>query len=276
MNEGELDLHAVRQDGFDVDGHPVVFRQSFGLVCQAGEVGGQLYKSSIGFHPPHPAGHGHAGGKPGGVLQPGAQKLLVGEKEPSLVGVAPCEHGIDFLPHGEPAGRVRDAGDGAVFNPDERHHPAPHIHKGAEALQVGHGGGENGARRAAEQFCQSQLLGPAAGEGELGRRALSHPGDGEGDGLSHPGENGDFPGGSLPDAQGGLLPGNGSGEGAQVHQQIVARGAQDGPALQHGFLLHSLAEGGEGLPGGLVFWGVEQAPFWEIQVGHTLPSFLIP
>lgn len=43
-----------------------------------------------------------------------------------------------------------------------------------------------------------------------------------------------------------------------------------------GFLLHSLAEGGEGLPGGLVFWGVEQAPFWEIQVGHTLPSFLIP
>ena len=80
----------------------------------------------------------------------------------------------------------------------------------------------------------------------------------------------------LPDAQGGLLPGNGSGEGAQVHQQIVARGAQDDPALQHGFLLHSLAEGGEGLPGGLVFWGVEQAPFWEIQVGHTLPSFLIP
>ena len=63
---------------------------------------------------------------------------------------------------------------------------------------------------------------------------------------------------------------------AQVHQQIVARGAQEGPALQHGFLLHSLAEGGEGLPGGLVFWGVEQAPFWEIQVGHTLPSFLIP
>ena len=106
----------------------------------------------------------------------------------------------------------------------------------------------------AEQFCQSQLLGPAAGEAgpEDALRFLQSC-DLKTDRLAHPGENGDLPGGALCNAQRGLLPGEKAGKRPYGHQQVVGPVAELGNPLQHRLLLHGPAEAVAGGAGGLVF-----------------------
>ena len=58
LQDGQLHLHPVRQNGLEVDRHPVILLEAFGLVGQPCEVGGQLHKGAVGLHPADPAGDG--------------------------------------------------------------------------------------------------------------------------------------------------------------------------------------------------------------------------
>ena len=184
----------------------------------------------------------------------------MGEVETPQGPVCAGEHGVDLLAHRKPPGGMGDPGDRAVFNPDHGHHAAPDIDKGAKTGQVGHRSGKHGARGAGQKSFQGQFLGPPAGKQE----GALHLGDHAGDGLSHPGEDGNLPGGALPDTQGGLFPGDGSGKRAQLHHQIVGRGAEGHPSLHDSFSGHGLAEAGQGFHVGPVLEGVQKAPFRRI------------
>ena len=57
-------------DGISLD---IYEGETFGLVGQPCEVGGQLHKGAVGLHPADPAGDGHARGEAGGIFLPGSQ-----------------------------------------------------------------------------------------------------------------------------------------------------------------------------------------------------------
>ena len=85
------------------------------------------------------------------------------------------------------------------------------------------------------------------------------------DGASHPGEDGDIPGGAVGDAQGGFFPGNASDEtAAQGDGEVVLRVAEEGGALQQGFFFHRPAEPVQGSAGRPVLRRGEQSAFGGI------------
>ena len=80
----ELYLHLVRQNVLDVHAHGLPGAQ--GRIClgQTGKIRRYLDKNTVILNAAHNADHRFPGGKAGGVLAPGAQKLPQGQDDAPL------------------------------------------------------------------------------------------------------------------------------------------------------------------------------------------------
>ena len=141
--------------------------------------------------------------------------------------------GVDLLPDGKPAGGVRDAGDGDMFNADHGDQSAADVHKSAEGLHMGDcGGNDHPGLELRHQGLLRNLLGSTTGENQNGLTVRTgNRNDRKADRLAHAGQDGDLLGGSFRHAQSGVLSGNTARKRAYGNGQIVVRAAGEGAAL---------------------------------------------
>ena len=127
----------------------------------------------------------------------------MGKRNAPRVAVNRAHDCIDVLSHPQPVVRMENAGNRKVLYADQRGHAAADIHERAERLQVGHPGGDHVARpERCEQMVLRPLLGDRAGKPDGRRRgAFVQLRDDKTGGLADAGQDGDFPGVPLRNAE---------------------------------------------------------------------------
>ena len=158
-------------------------------------------------------------------------------------GVVAQQHCADLLPGIEAASRVRNAGDGDPVDRDHGDQSAADVHKGAKALQPGHGGVQNGAAGERAQMVQCAALCGAAGQQRREPAVVCLQSDDlKADRLAHPGQHRDLPQRALPQAKCGFVPRDHALPAAQPDVQIFFAVASLGQCLDDGFLMHGFRQ----------------------------------
>lgn len=142
--------------------------------------------------------------------------------------------------------------------------PQPISTKAPERLQMGDPGGDDlTGKQGGKVLLPAALLGGPAGEdgGDAAVRLLLDRLHHKADRFAHPGEQSDVPHRAVRDAQRPLLPGDDALTEAEIDQQIVLLGAEEGAGLEDGSGSQRLPEARRAPAEGFVLFGMNQPAF---------------
>ena len=233
FNDLQFDFHPLRADGANGDGDGIPFLKILPPVGKAGEIGRQLHKAAIIHHTSDDARHRFSRRELTGVFQPCSQQLLVAEQD-AEVFLDSGHDGADVLTGSEAVAGVRDAGDRNAVDGNEGWDAATDIHKAPERLQMGDPCGDDVAgSQGGQQLLPTEQLSLTAGEdgGNAAVGVLLEMLHQKADRLVDPRKQRNVPGAAVADADGSFTARDASLTEAEVHNQVMLLGADNGARL---------------------------------------------
>ena len=260
VDHNKFDLHLVRQNALDVHAHGLPRAQRAVRLGQPGQVGRDLDKHAVFLHAAHDADNRLPGCKAGGVLAPGAQQFAQRQHDAPL-RVAVFHRAQQLLAHLHAVGGRGDAGDRKAVDGQQRRDAAADIAERAEALDMGHGAGDDAAVFERVQiFAAAAALRLGAGKPVHGLAVLlAAAGQHKAGRPPHAGQHGNVLDRLLRRVVHTFLKRHIGAPPAQRKPQAAAGVKRQGGALQH---LPGLQAAGQFLPGQAV--GVAAKTFGTI------------